>query len=344
MAILNLFDPGLVLDDISDRWYAGTAPVSRPASAAFTELSPGVYALTADPLGIDELLHVTWAYGGYFGTARWPETTRPPKEVIIPVRDPGLVVGDLSLVLIRAEALDSTPLDFEELAVGDYAVSGWDIGTSSDEYRLLWTYAEFQYTQTWRDAKTIVPGDIPETVARRMLSTYLAEAFQGSTLTSKTYCPFVPEGNTFDPENADDTAPFTPAEVQQQVGYVVMTLFPSPSPVQSFSCGTMIVGGLPVLYHLEQTILRAEFEVAIPAAVDISRGEIYTELLKTRLRNVVLSSQVPDVMLRNHTSSPIECGEWLEGDSAAFSSRLITVYFERTEPVIHAGPQEVTVP
>jgi hypothetical protein len=344
MAILYLLDSGLALGDIDDRWYAGSTAITRPASAAMSELSAGVYTLTADPLEIEELLHVTWSYGGYYGTARWPENNRAPGEVIIPVRDPGLLESDFALVLISNETLDPTSLDFEEIGVGDYAVSGWPIGGSNNEYQLLWTYAAFQHSYTWRDSQTVVAGDIAETVARRMLSTYLAEAFLGPTLTGKTYCPFVSEGLIFDLDNSTQTAPFTPQEVHNDVGYVVMTLFTNPSREQRFASGTRLVGGVTKIFSIEQTDIRAEFEVVIPLAKDIAIGEVYTELLKTKLRGVVLRSQVPDVLLRNLPAFPIECGEWREGEDASFSSRLVTVYLERTEPVVHAGLQEVIVP
>lgn len=149
-------ESGLLIGDLSLRVYIGDELTLVPALSLLT-LSTGVdytienipdisdiipgYTLTAEtPLGI-------W-HAWRFGT----DLTRP-ERAIIPIRDSGLVIGDLGIAVFNdGTALDNGDLTLMEIGPaggGDYSLFGWDLALFDERWSVRWNYAGITYAHSW---------------------------------------------------------------------------------------------------------------------------------------------------------------------------------------------------
>lgn len=146
--------PGIELDDLSGRLYAGTQRIPIPGGALLEDLGGGeVYQLTlaADAPGTGYTFTYEYPAGVAF-TETWgvPSGGSPPC-VIIAYREAGLMLGALGAELRLEGVSYSNRLRFLPLGTlsepGDYALYGWP--SSPGRWLLSWSLGEILFKREW---------------------------------------------------------------------------------------------------------------------------------------------------------------------------------------------------
>lgn len=179
-----------------------------------------------------------------------------------------------------------------------------------------------------------------ETLARRALGTYLRVGFLGPALDDTTYCPVAIPHLSFDPEMASDVAPFTVAQVRDQVGYVTLTLSEIDSWQAPTTSGVVVIGGVPTQTSSWYTLTRCRFAIRVPGTADTSLVETYQDKILALFLGVTIhDSGPPDVMLRQLAQYPPRV--WGDSTESTWRKRVVDVPIRRRERRAHAGAQEV---
>lgn len=168
--VLPLGTTGLVKADLGLRLYlAAVRQSSAEAAITVTEVgSSGDYSVGGLPDGAATSRYaLTYEYpAGVGGSFYWPTQTGAPAQLVIPVRETGLVAADLGLALYqdgvaRPDALAAAEL---ESGGGDYAVSGWPL-SETGSWVLRWSRAGISFSCGWTAQLATLPGVFPAATA-----------------------------------------------------------------------------------------------------------------------------------------------------------------------------------
>lgn len=299
---------------------------------------------------------LTWSAGGQAGVHRWPAQPGSPSSVILPLRSPGLVIGDIGAALYLDGAAVSTA-SLTLTSVGDdYRLGGLPAAPGGSEYRLAYRFGGIHNVVSWPDP-LYRSGDLtgipPRTIARRLLASYLVDAWQGQDLADDTLCPLLPAGSFFNPDNADHTFPWTVEEIQRERGFIGINY---PDEIGSnddrTTSGVETIDGEPRMVRTIRTLWTQTFATRVPAELvsgsplasdPTTLAELYQDRLQALLDGVSLSHEGGPfrVSLRTLSSyparrrGPFNDGPWL----LAF----LDVRIELRERRISAQAQEVTL-
>lgn len=144
---------GLAKADFGFRFYAdGVADASVVTAITVTEVGSGDYRVSGLPeAGIGTWRTLTWEYpaGAGFSYAYQSQQKATPTNVVIPVREAGLVAADLSLAVYLDGVLRGDTLTAAELgSPGDYSIAGWPTNLAG-RWSLVWRRHGLSYHFTW---------------------------------------------------------------------------------------------------------------------------------------------------------------------------------------------------
>lgn len=157
--VIPLATPGLVKADFGFRFYAnGTADAATAAALTITERAGGDYAVSGLPDPVPGTPYtLTWEYPPGSGAAFIypPAQLAAPANVIIPVRETGLVAADFAFRLYldgatRADVLTATEVG----SPGDYRVTGWPTNVRG-AWVLVWERYGLSYSFGWTSTGAI---------------------------------------------------------------------------------------------------------------------------------------------------------------------------------------------
>lgn len=176
------------------------------------------------------------------------------------------------------------------------------------------------------------------TIQRRLMSRRFREGFLGPAFDDRTYCPVAVPGVDFDASDASLTAPFTPAEVRDQVGYVslhVRELDAAPGGPVSGLDGS----GKPVTTVYVKSRLR--FVIRVPGSADLKTTETYDERIRDLFVGLRMPYQGPPRFLLRQ--SPVQDPPlvWTDADDGDWRRRALDINIRREELRTLAGVQEV---
>lgn len=178
------------------------------------------------------------------------------------------------------------------------------------------------------------------TLERRALSTYFRRGFLGPAYDQTDLCPVGIPGISFNPEEADDVAPFTVTQVRDTVGYVTLTLREVDAFQGDVAGGLVNLSGVETMTSVWYTLTRCRFSIRTPGRSDQSLAETYQEkILELFLGLSILESGPPEIHLRQLTRYPPRL--WGDSYDSTWNERLIDVIVRRRERRAHAGAQEV---
>ena len=152
--VISLGISGLTEANVSFRFYEdGVANTGTASSLTLTEIgSDGDYRVNNLPDATlnGPWLTVTWDYLGVYGWYVYHDDKGGvPSNLIVPVRESGLVVGDFDMALYKDGVLQGDSLSTVEVgSPGDYRVTGWP-SDERGEWLLVWRYAGVSYSYSW---------------------------------------------------------------------------------------------------------------------------------------------------------------------------------------------------
>lgn len=157
--VIPLATPGLVVGDFGFRFYTnGTAVPAIAAALTITELAGGDYRVNGLPDGsAGNWSTLTWEYPAGAGAAfvyPQPQQGAPP-NLVLPVREAGLLAADLELALYLDGVANGAVLTATEVgSPGDYRVSGWPT-TTRGSWVLVWRRYGMSFSLGWNASGSI---------------------------------------------------------------------------------------------------------------------------------------------------------------------------------------------
>jgi hypothetical protein len=221
--------------------------------------------------------------------------------------------SDVAMALDLAEVTTMVTLGVSGLAVVHLAL--WlRLGGEA------WVYSARYYAQE---------GDGAATWARKTLTRWFVDAWDA--------CPAqVPEEVGFDPDDAAHTAPWTPQEVRETVGYVLLRFAEVDRQTDPSPCGVNGAGQVEVRMRAQWDL---EFEIRTPSDGDAALGELYAERFERLYEGVSLRrpGAVYGSIRQHGSNAPRRVGG---GDDGAYRTLLLYVRVEVSERRLRVGAQE----
>lgn len=153
---------GLVTADFSFETYLAGVQQADPGlsvSVAAVTADATLYLVSGRPDGEQGEYHeITWEMpGGYAGVHRWPLQFGSPSSIVLPLRQAGVVIGDLGLLLY----LDGSSVSTSGLSLAyvspDYVLSGLPTPAAGSTYTLVFSYGGVVQSFSWPSR----PGTLP---------------------------------------------------------------------------------------------------------------------------------------------------------------------------------------
>lgn len=162
--MIPLGTAGLTKPDLSLRFYAdGVAKAAIASALTVTELAGGDYRIGGLPDAVAGTWRtLTWEYppgvGGQHAYPTGALQPAAPPNLILPVRETGLVAANFSFALYKDGAAQADAISATEIgSPGDYRVSGWPTDEAG-RFSLVWRRHGISYGFAWRvtNAGTVV--------------------------------------------------------------------------------------------------------------------------------------------------------------------------------------------
>lgn len=350
---------GLALGDIGLRLYTGAVRLTLPEGIALTAADttvdyvlsglpsvPGVeYTATYEfPEGVG--FSRTWVGGGLSRVT--------PEVVIIPLRAANQTIP---VVALRNGTGSGVTLAVVELGTGlepgDYAVSAWPAALPGERWVLVWEIEGIRYYRDWR-AGAAPDADLPpETIIRRLVGRVWLEAWLGSGLDERRFCParllgFTGEEASFAADSTADVAPWTPAEVRSSVGYALLRLRELDRFDDDLCAGSEVIESVEVITSQEYVLYALDFELVLPskpaAGVDpIALMEQRRAAIEEIFKGFsLLPNEGPVLSIRQLARYPTRRRG--STDDGTWRRAYLTVQIRARIRRIHAGLQEVALP
>ncbi len=182
---------------------------------------------------------------------------------------------------------------------------------------------------------------VPKTIERQILAKYFREGFLGPLTDQTDFSPVAIPGIDFDETVAALTAPFTPDQVRDLVGFVELSLREIDSWDGETTSGVTAAGDIVSRTY---TLTRCRFEIRIPGAIEDVEEQL--ERREEKLRELFIGVRIvhdgpPALFFRQLAIFPPTV--WSDTDDGDWRRRVLDIPIRRSERRTHAGVQEVVV-
>lgn len=302
---------------------------------------PTIFTVSGLPLVGDSVYILTFTLLGanyvYYYAAN-PAAFYP--ERLIPFRETGETLASMDVKLFRNQVEQIGVLSpVAEVSGVGYLVSGWP--KEPDSYSLTWDVGGSSGAYEFTVFGTTTVDLAPETVERRLLVKHVRTELLGPLFDQTEHFPVAIPGVSFDETKAADVAPFTVAQVRDDVGFADLYLREVDTFDSNASSGVNAAG---VMETSRLTSTRCRFILAVPGRrADVqAKLEDHTETILQLMTGLVIHHDgPPEITLRQLTRDPPRV--WEDNDSGDWRRRTVDVLIERRYRRIHQGLTEVTI-
>lgn len=180
-----------------------------------------------------------------------------------------------------------------------------------------------------------------KTVERKLLGRVILEGFVGPAEDVTDYCAVEAHDVSFDPDQDSDCAPFTSAQVRDEVGYISYDFRTVDEWNGGLTSGTDPQTGTRMVQWY--TLTRVRVTIRTPS----SQPEDVLDDHEARLRELLQGLDIrredaPAMTIRQLAKRKPKV--WETTDDGTWRERVIDFPFERRERIAHAGARTVELP